>query len=58
MELHVLMRTFIVESEEFTRVLGVYDTDHIKEAIAIAEEIYNPRDIWVDDFDLNSMDTI
>ena len=56
MELHVLMRTFVVEDEEIIRVLGVYDADHIKEAIITAESIYNPREIWVDDFDLNNMD--
>lgn len=52
------MRTFVVESEEIIRVLGVYDADHIKEAIITAESMYNPREIWVNDFDLNDMDTI
>lgn len=58
MKLHVLMRTFVVESEEIIRVLGVYDANHIKEAIITAESMYNPREIWVNDFDLNDMDTI
>ena len=58
MELYVLMRTFVIESEEITRVLGVYDADHIKEAIITAKSMYNPREIWVNDFDLNDMDTI
>lgn len=56
MKLHALMRTYVVEDEEITEVLGVYDADHIKEAIITAESIYNPREIWVDDFELNSMD--
>ena len=54
MELHVLMRTHVVEYEVVTEVLGVYDADHIKEAMITAESIYNPYEIWVDDFDLNS----
>ncbi len=58
MELHVLMRTFVKHYERFTVVLGVYNDDHIKEATTIAKEQYDPREIWVDDFDLNSMDTI
>lgn len=58
MELHVLMRTFVKHYEEFTVVLGVYDDDHIKEATIAAESMYKVREIWVDDFDLNSMDTI
>ena len=56
MELYVLMRTHIVEYEVVTEVLGVYDIDHIKEAIITAESIYNHYEIWIDDFDLNGMD--
>lgn len=56
MELYVLLRTFVKAYEEFTVVLGVYDDDHIKEATNIAKEHYDPREIWVDDFDLNDMD--
>jgi len=58
MKLHVLMRTFVKDYEEFTVVLGVYDDDHIKKATNIANERYDPRDIWVEDFDLNNIDTI
>ena len=39
-------------------MLGVYDVEHIKEVTSIAENKYNPQDIWFDDFDLNSMDTM
>ena len=56
MELYVLMRTHVVEYEVVTEVLGVYDIDHIKEAIITAESIYNHYEIWIDDFDLNGMD--
>lgn len=58
MELYLLMRTFVIDYEEFTAVLGVYDDDHIKEATNIAKEQYDSRDIWVDVFDLNNMDII
>lgn len=58
MELHLLMRTSVIDYEEFTAVLGVYDDDHIKEATNIAKEQYDSRDIWVDVFDLNNIDTI
>lgn len=58
MELYVLMRTFVVESEEIIRVLGVYDAEHTKETTSISENKYNPQEIWVDDFDLNSIENI
>lgn len=56
MELHVLTRTTVIDYEEYTEILGVYDDDHIEEATNIAKERYDPRDIGPIVFDLNDMD--
>ena len=59
-QLWVLAITYTVEYEQYTKVLGVYDDDHIEEAIEIATKKYQNKyqDKYTNDiyfFNLNDM---